>query len=332
MAGKHTDNTPDVALPSVATELTRDDEFWMDDGSIVLISAHRVVFRVYKGLLAAHSPVFRTLFADGTPSVKESYDSCPADLRYFLRALMHNGCPRSEDDPKISVEEVLAVARLAHKYEVDELLRQAIACLKTYYTDRFDVWDHKAQSGKIPLELSEDETPFYAIGVIALARLTDTPSMLPLAFYDCCALGGSICHGWKHEDGTIERLSPHDLERYFDGSVALANRAVRSTLQFLDTGSTMCSTSNFNFGDEISCQRALARLKEKLRSRAAVVRGDAALHSMMDIRSLAQDAAQLCQRCRTELTQHDRNTRKAIWAELPSLFDLTVEGWETTPS
>ncbi len=76
----------------------QDEEFWFDDGTVILV-ARDVEFRVYKGVLAGLSSVFKSLFAehhtlrnvhmDGVPSfpcpIVQVSDS-PEDLRYLLRA------------------------------------------------------------------------------------------------------------------------------------------------------------------------------------------------------------------------------------------------------
>ncbi len=56
-------------------ELTRDQDFWLEDGSIVLV-AKKTAFKVYKGVLSAHSPVFSDMFSSVT-HVDEYYDGCP---------------------------------------------------------------------------------------------------------------------------------------------------------------------------------------------------------------------------------------------------------------
>ena len=87
----------DEDMPSAATagpepgvEWKKDDEFWFADGTISLV-ASGVEFRVYKGILEAHSPVFADMFSlpqplsDARPVVHLT-DSVQ-DLRHVLRAL-----------------------------------------------------------------------------------------------------------------------------------------------------------------------------------------------------------------------------------------------------
>lgn len=57
---------------------TRDEKYWFEDGNIIL-SARNVGFKVYKGLLAEHSAVFRGMFvvAQGAHAAGEQADGCP---------------------------------------------------------------------------------------------------------------------------------------------------------------------------------------------------------------------------------------------------------------
>jgi hypothetical protein len=74
--------------------MERVDSLWFPDGNLVL-SAHGVLFRVFKGILAARSPVFADMLAFPQPEDAETLDGCPvlhlddsaADTMYFLKAL-----------------------------------------------------------------------------------------------------------------------------------------------------------------------------------------------------------------------------------------------------
>lgn len=80
----------------------RDEEFWLEDGTVILV-ARDVDFRVYAGLLAAHSPVLKGLFDQSHPTRKVSshkgeefqcpvihLSDSPEDVRYILRVYMPN--------------------------------------------------------------------------------------------------------------------------------------------------------------------------------------------------------------------------------------------------
>lgn len=82
--------------------LKPDDDFWFEDGNIVLI-ARDIEFRVYKGILAKHSPVFQDMFSLPPPPAPETsrdtaepIETCPVvhlsdspeDFRHVLRVCM----------------------------------------------------------------------------------------------------------------------------------------------------------------------------------------------------------------------------------------------------
>lgn len=84
--------------------IQRDEEFWYDDGTIILV-AGGIEFRVYKGILAEHSTVFRDMFsfpqppeahpASGDPPCPVVHVSdSPEDLRHVLRVYMPKSDPR----------------------------------------------------------------------------------------------------------------------------------------------------------------------------------------------------------------------------------------------
>ncbi len=83
--------------------LRKDEELWYEDGTIVVVAGN-IEFRVYKGVLAAHSPVFADMFSLPQPqptSVSQSLEEpqcCPVvsvndspeDLRLVLKAILPN--------------------------------------------------------------------------------------------------------------------------------------------------------------------------------------------------------------------------------------------------
>ena len=74
-----------------------DAEFWFDDGTVIL-EAQNVRFRIYRGILAEHSPVLADMLLQCTQKDDSSLlpqtspvlklDDSPDDFRHFLRALI----------------------------------------------------------------------------------------------------------------------------------------------------------------------------------------------------------------------------------------------------
>ena len=77
----------------------RDKTFWYDDGTTILIAGN-VEFRIYRGLLARYSPVFRDMLSIPQPptinsSLNQTSDcpvvrltDSPEDIRHVLRVFM----------------------------------------------------------------------------------------------------------------------------------------------------------------------------------------------------------------------------------------------------
>ncbi|KAL1938106.1 hypothetical protein VTO73DRAFT_11935 [Trametes versicolor] len=205
-----------------APPFVRDQEFWLDDGTIILI-ARGIGFRVYRGLLAAQSPIFQDTFSCASPSKSagESFDGCPVvhlndspeDLRYLLRVIL----PVTKrtffvvkdriDTGGLTFDQVSSVIRIAHKYEISDVQRQALDVLKIWFPSDFDAFDAWRTSPPEGLKKT------HAIAAVNIARLTNTPDILPLALYMCVTLRGYILNGWRRQDGTIEHLDSEDLRR-----------------------------------------------------------------------------------------------------------------------
>ncbi|KAI0705966.1 hypothetical protein C8T65DRAFT_740693 [Cerioporus squamosus] len=108
-----------------------------------------------------------------------------------------------------SFYDISAYVRLGHKYQIDELLKQALDFLKRHFTTDFDTWyAHE-------LYVPEKWDDVHAIGVVNITHLVGCDSLLPSALSVCCMLDGKdLVGGFVREDGTRERLSEQDLTLY----------------------------------------------------------------------------------------------------------------------
>lgn len=97
MKRRRTDSTSEADYLKVfqGVMVEKDDEVWLEDGNVILI-AERVAFKVYQGLLARRSEVFRDMFTlPGGPAETEKIDGVPVvsvsdpvvDLRHLLLVL-----------------------------------------------------------------------------------------------------------------------------------------------------------------------------------------------------------------------------------------------------
>ncbi|KAM5537260.1 hypothetical protein V8D89_008990 [Ganoderma adspersum] len=246
--------------------LEEDDEFWYDDGTLILTAAN-VEFRVYRGPLATHSPVFRDMLALPQPpsskSTSSAYDAsntsplCPAvhvtdspvDLRHFLRAFVAGGTLEPTEAPTFYA--VSAWIRLGHKYEVDSLVENGLQYLRRFYPSLLS-GSLYACPGPIANDRPDDVRGSHAIAIVNLARLTGSNDLLPLALLECCKLAARIVEGCVREDGTVEHLHPDDLGRCFAAKDVLVLQVVSAYLHLFEF-----ARADVGCLDSERCQEAL---------------------------------------------------------------------------
>ncbi|EIW56925.1 uncharacterized protein TRAVEDRAFT_127403 [Trametes versicolor FP-101664 SS1] len=297
----------------------RDEEFWYCDGSIILVAGD-VEFRIYKGLLADHSPVFKDMFSLPQPPVAASptrtNDPCPVvhlsdspdDLRHVLRAYMPKGDPRYRSVPLYSYDEISAAIRLGHKYQMSKLLDHALDYLKRHYTNDYTTWyDH---ADYVPLGFKHQ---FYAIGVVNLARLTGETSILPTALLACCMLGKNLAHGFERVDGSREHLSLDDIGLCIAGKDKLIRESIRVAFRvFRPTVSDRCKTPGC-----LEAFRKMATGAEQFVDHISDPEPCGVFYS-----TIADTG--LCRHCQAMVKERDNSERRAVWAKLPEIFGVTL--------
>ncbi|KAL1938144.1 hypothetical protein VTO73DRAFT_11973 [Trametes versicolor] len=316
---------------SVANDPSRqhDEEFWYDDGTIILIAGN-VEFRVYKGILAEHSPVFSDMFSLPQPpqgAVTPGDPPCPVvhvsdspeDLRHVLRVYMPKSDPSpfSPDEP--TFDAISATIRLGHKYQMSRLVEHSLDYLKQYYTDDFDTWTANDAPG--PPEF----VARHAIGVVNLARLTGETSILPTAFLSCCSLGADIVDGLVREDGTREHLSMADLGLCFVAKAQLVQEAFENAINVLAPPvSAQCTSPS-------QCRKRLAHYTKFLAARGTPIAFKGPLYSIVRMLwppHVKRDQS-FCAFCWTMLDERDVNQRRALWKALTDVLGLTDGTSET---
>ncbi|KAM5539312.1 hypothetical protein V8D89_007003 [Ganoderma adspersum] len=319
-------STSSSTTSSTNLKLRRHTEFWFRDGNIVLV-ARRTGFRIYRGLLSSQSTVFSDMFASSTCKADETFDGCPvvhlSDSPHDLAHLLHVLIPKTrihyqatDADPARTFEEVSALVRLAHKYHIQPVQDQALAALQLFnFTSDFTTFC-TGSSSKTKLVNRSAES----IGAVNLARLTDTPSMLPLAMYNCAYLDTAVLDGWKRRDGTIEELSPADLRRCINGRVSLGREQFSLLLRLFKT-TTSAECDYPDHGEE-----ALRTIHDTVVSDwdstgyRALSDWTAALRSFVS-------KYDLCESCEEMLLDRNRQERRKVWNKLPEIFDVEVKGW-----
>ncbi|KAH9925683.1 uncharacterized protein BXZ73DRAFT_49803, partial [Epithele typhae] len=230
----------------------KDDEIYYNDGNVDLV-IQGIDFRVYRGVLAQFSPIFKDMFDLGSPSPIDdtsgdgsfviqgpgttvstvTLKDSVRDWRHVLRALYQgrylltidvlaaSSCP--------SFDILSAYIRLGHKYQISIIYDPAMAYLKWHFAPTFSRWKTRSTSGSRPYTLPHWE-PENTIGVVNLARLTDEDSILPLALLGCCQLGDRLSVGFRYSDGIRETLSARDTLLCLESVAGVAAYGVGHTL------------------------------------------------------------------------------------------------------
>ncbi|KAH9925681.1 uncharacterized protein BXZ73DRAFT_49935, partial [Epithele typhae] len=319
----------------------RDSEIWFEDGTLVLV-VEDTSFRVYKGLLTLHSPVFRDMFSFPPPSSDNISSHTPLmdgdpmhcavvhlpdsvrDWRYVLRFLFNCGDKLSRESWDIGIEELLAYARLGHKYQIESMLRRGISSLK------FDLYPFF-----IPLPELEDcrshIDPIYGPGIVNLARLVEEPSLLPPAMLLCSR---TVNPGYTgvlvYSDGQREHLNAADEARCVRAGQGLLLATISA---FNAVISTPMRCSRRQLLRTSPCQK---RMDEYISMQC---RGgeQPTLMSMLEplmwgiLRDPGMEALEksLCTSCWKEIRIRVKQQRRVVWNQLPRIFEVgDVPNWE----
>ncbi|KAI1795351.1 hypothetical protein LXA43DRAFT_1108500 [Ganoderma leucocontextum] len=305
-----------TALPPPLEGIAPHDEFWFPDGNLILV-ARDVAFRVYRCLLSDQSTVFADMFAGASVVADEMFEACPIvrlsdspqDLTHLFRILL----PK-KDEKKHTFDEVAALARLSHKYRIQDVEEQALDLLRQWYTDSFDQWS------QVPASISVSS--LHAIGAVNIARLTDTPPMLPISLYSCCYLGPDLLDGWKREDGQVEHLSVDDLKICFAARERLCKEGAQIFFKiFHDQPSHKCSSVD-------KCRAALNEMAQALvKANLSLAVECNVLSSWKSVIVMKAAIHGACSACKKELLARDEKARRQVWDKFPDIFGISVPGW-----
>ncbi|KZT72335.1 hypothetical protein DAEQUDRAFT_31522 [Daedalea quercina L-15889] len=227
----------DVPLQNeVLTNFARDEEIWFADGNVVLVTQRRA-FKVYQGLLAHASEVFRDLFTIPQPASAETFDGCPVvrlsdhpeDLRHLLRVVFY-GQRYYSSEVRLEFAVVAALVRLSHKYQLDYLRDAYLARVKTCFSTDFDTWRTTSRDHGSPVMKLRNED---AVTVVNIARLTRIDSMLPSALYRCIQMDPKRLLRLSL-DGISEHLSLEDILKCIRGGQLLLQKIVASNMDIFN--------------------------------------------------------------------------------------------------
>ncbi len=210
---------------------------------------------------------------------------------------------------------ISAAVRLGHKYQMSDILDNALAFLKTYHSTDFAEWSATDDYG--PPGFASSRT--YAIGVVNLARLTNDVGLLLMALLVCCTIAdeADLVYGFEREDGSREQLTRDDLGLCFRAKVRLIAESTTILLRVCrpEVAGGCMSTE--------ACERGFLPIYDELEY-AAEPLADPDVSVRAPALTYALDEGDLCGDCREMVTEREECERKAAWKKLPGIFGLTL--------
>ncbi len=236
---------------------------------------------------------------------------------YTIIIFGNNSFHRENGTPERTFDEVFAVITLAHKYNIEDVERQALHSLREYtLNDDFEAW-REDRNEVIKVDGA------CAIGAVNLARLLDVPQMLPIALDKGLSLGPGILDGWTRSDGSVEYLSQDDIKRCIN-----ANRTL--SVQRVDfTRSTFEPQASDKCRRERHCEDTLRKMLANTVKHAPDSLTDASSimeTSLSDLGWYDYDY-DLCASCSQEVMNRGVDNREDVWRTLPDVFDIVVKDW-----
>ncbi|KZP19048.1 hypothetical protein FIBSPDRAFT_791230, partial [Athelia psychrophila] len=293
-------------------------DVWYDDGNVVL-QAQNTQFKVYRGVLAQSSSVFKDMFTFPQPpsAEMELIDGCPVvhlsdraeDVRYILQAL----CQREyvTDGEKIPLAVLSSFLSLGGKYEISKL--RAEATMKLYrefpitLADADYVW-----STWVSIRPDKKRSTFMELAI--LARMEGVVSVLPYLLYKCCKhySASEILQGLARDDGSRLLLSPEDQLACIAGHRKLCEAQAKMTFIWAyaeDFTSATCLSSN--------CHRSRQHIL--LKSQLSPVPAVLGLEHWENDPSYSEG---LCASCTKKAKEQHMAGRAKFWEALPVLLGL----------
>ncbi|KAJ7668654.1 hypothetical protein DFH06DRAFT_1182184 [Mycena polygramma] len=297
------------------TPVTRSEEFWHSDGSVVL-QAENTQFRVHWGLLSLHSSFFRDL---PQPPGQPNIDGCPIvelhdaveDVFQLLMALY---TPTFLSQTALPLQAIGALIRLGRKYGFKSLLNSAVERLTFENPSTLEEYDALRDPGTGTYKRSRIvDYPGLLFDIVELAQENNIMSVLPSAYYRLIVQDlDTFLDGVSRDDGTLASLGPLDLRRCIRGRERLLSAQLQDGYtcgwyRFWKP-SNGCPTRG-------QCTKTL----------------DARLHDHLDFPTMkafahfiptAHKNNLFCATCKYGIREFSAGGRRRMWEELPGFFDL----------
>ncbi|KAJ7023578.1 hypothetical protein C8F04DRAFT_1011340, partial [Mycena alexandri] len=303
---------------STHTAPARDDcvsELWFLDATLVF-QAETSLFRVYSGILAKQSSVFRDMisFPQPTESDTETVEGCPriilhdkaVDVTAFFRAIFDSSFFVPPFTP--SLDSLGAILRLSIKYDVDYLTKRCLRHLSHIYPTTLEAWDLRGYSRDI-VNFRAPPKVYPVFQILQLLKEVDAPWLIPAIMYLGCSNPIQRIVDGVDLGGTLE-MTPEKralLIAYPEQAIA-----VESVLRFLKRRFPECDTP-------AKCNAELLQLSQ------FVAENWSSCHFPLEIwedHDWDQVVGDLCLPCVRQCRKMHATARQEFWNRMPSLFGI----------
>ncbi|KAJ7146479.1 hypothetical protein C8R44DRAFT_656805 [Mycena epipterygia] len=305
-------------MPTSTSKLVRSRDFWFDDGTVVLY-VENTLYRVYRGLLASRSTVFRDTFAVPQSATKENaqIEGClvvrlhdqARDFTRFLIALHHFGpYPKC---PVTGYGELSSILRLSDKYNVPILRDTMISILADLYPTSLEQWINRKTLWGYTAHTASDH-----IRVLNIAVKLNIRPILPAVMY-------GICTSFDLED----IVSGISLSSSSSNRLNIVNREYRKRC-ILAVPKIMVAQRNAwgYLRDDLDgyCERYRECDTERIRWLGKELDNN---YDVLDtLPDDYWDYFDVCSPCLAAAMKAYDDARQNLWNDLPSIFDLGT--WE----
>ncbi|KAH9476347.1 hypothetical protein JR316_0011922 [Psilocybe cubensis] len=322
------------------------DRFWFDDGNVVLL-VEGTLFRVHRGVLARHSPVFRDMFklpqpplsqedmVDGCPTVEFHGDRKEDWVNVFTLIYDHETSYKNKDNFNLPV--LTSMLRLGRKYQIEIIYKAAISRLRAIVPTTFQEMT-KNKSSPHPL-LKADDTLFSLLSVVLELGIQ---RFMPMLFYYCIS-EYSLEQIIKRHSGPNSELPYDCIAKLVLGREDLMSSINKNHLAWAlaadVTAGGKCKSMNVHYyGTSNPCNlfRANAATAIVIKSvtpdvRLALMPGNADYLRLFDSTdgqaANRNNQVKPCEECAKEIIRLQNAYRSRVWDNLPAFFRLPK--WES---
>lgn len=341
-SNKRKRNDEDVDLePAIPiASATRSGSVWFDDGNII-IQAEGTIFKVYRGVLAAHSSVFKDMLSIPQPSSEglSAIEGCAvvhvsdtaADITIVLEALCLRGyvqsrafksirllklvyattCRHGTIYEALNFKVVAAFIRIGKKYDIPILRNEGLKRLSYEYPSDFNRYcDHDPWS-----RIFKDD--HINIAAANLAREQNLLWVLPVALYRVCDSANDakdIVKGIHKDDGVTALALPNDITTCLVARESLLNLQSSTTFAWTNAQNSVYPSCRARS----SCTETR---KQKLCDLYFPRMAIAGLNTWEDANKTIGGKS-MCDLCAGPAKKLHEKGREELWNALPGIFGL----------